>query len=167
MVATTGISRRRVDEVIDLVGLQDVADRRAGAFSLGMDQRLGIASALLGDPGTLILDEPVNGRTPRASCGSAPCSQAWPTGSRTSFVARPAASSVLPLHPRPARSGSRAWRINWPRCPAARGYGTRRRERRGSGAVTATSLVAAGGSWAGYAAGSSRLARSLLIGLAL
>jgi ABC-2 type transport system ATP-binding protein len=64
MAATAGISRRRVDEVIDLVGLTDVADRRARSFSLGMGQRLGIASALLADPATLILDEPVNGLDP-------------------------------------------------------------------------------------------------------
>jgi len=64
LAATTGIGRRRVEEVIDLVGLTDVAGKRAGAFSLGMGQRLGIASALLGDPGTLILDEPVNGLDP-------------------------------------------------------------------------------------------------------
>ena len=64
MAATTGIGRRRVDEVIDLVGLHEVADRRAGQFSLGMGQRLGIANALLGDPATIILDEPVNGLDP-------------------------------------------------------------------------------------------------------
>jgi ABC-2 type transport system ATP-binding protein len=64
MAATAGIGRRRVDEVIELVGLGDVADKRAGAFSLGMSQRLGIASALLGDPATLLLDEPVNGLDP-------------------------------------------------------------------------------------------------------
>ena len=61
---TTGIGPRRVDEVLDLVGLSDVADRAAGGFSLGMSQRLGIASALLGDPATVMLDEPVNGLDP-------------------------------------------------------------------------------------------------------
>ncbi|MGI8700268.1 MAG: ABC transporter ATP-binding protein [Nocardioidaceae bacterium] len=64
MAATTGIKQRRVDEVIDLVGLSDVAGKRAGAFSLGMGQRLGIASALLGDPATVMLDEPINGLDP-------------------------------------------------------------------------------------------------------
>ena len=61
---TAGISRRRVDEVIELVGLTDVAKKRVGGFSLGMGQRLGIAAALLGRPQTLILDEPVNGLDP-------------------------------------------------------------------------------------------------------
>ncbi|WP_329454106.1 ABC transporter ATP-binding protein [Streptomyces sp. NBC_01497] len=64
LAATTGIPRRRVDEVIAIVGLREVARKRAGAFSLGMGQRLGIASALLGDPATLVLDEPVNGLDP-------------------------------------------------------------------------------------------------------
>jgi ABC-2 type transport system ATP-binding protein len=64
LAATHGIARSRVTEVIDMVGLQEVSDRRAGGFSLGMGQRLGIASALLADPQTLILDEPVNGLDP-------------------------------------------------------------------------------------------------------
>ncbi len=64
LAASNGIGRARVDEVLDVVGLTEVAGRRAGRFSLGMAQRLGIAAALLGDPGVLVLDEPVNGLDP-------------------------------------------------------------------------------------------------------
>ena len=64
LAATHNIPASRVDEVIELTGLESVATKRVGGFSLGMGQRLGIASALLGDPKTLILDEPVNGLDP-------------------------------------------------------------------------------------------------------
>jgi len=64
LAKTNDIPAARVDEVLDIVGLTGVADRRAGKFSLGMGQRLGIASALLGDPGVLLFDEPVNGLDP-------------------------------------------------------------------------------------------------------
>ena len=60
----SGIPRSRVDEVLDMVGLTDVAGKKVGGFSLGMHQRLGIASALLGDPPVLLFDEPVNGLDP-------------------------------------------------------------------------------------------------------
>ena len=61
LALTSRIGRDRVDQVLDMVGLTEVANQRVGGFSLGMGQRLGVAAALLGDPHTLILDEPVNG----------------------------------------------------------------------------------------------------------
>ena len=64
LAQTHGIPKRRVSEMIDLVGLHEVARKRSGQFSLGMGQRLGIAAALLGDPKTVMLDEPVNGLDP-------------------------------------------------------------------------------------------------------
>jgi len=65
IIATaTGLPRRRVDEVLGLVGLSDVAGRSVGGFSLGMRQRLSLAGALLGDPGVLVFDEPLNGLDP-------------------------------------------------------------------------------------------------------
>jgi ABC-2 type transport system ATP-binding protein len=64
LAQTQGVPASRADEVLDLVGLREVADKRAGGFSLGMTQRLGIAAAMLGDPPVLMLDEPVNGLDP-------------------------------------------------------------------------------------------------------
>jgi ABC-2 type transport system ATP-binding protein len=64
LAAGNAIPRARVDEVLDMVGLASAAGRRAGKFSLGMGQRLGVAAALLGDPAVLLLDEPVNGLDP-------------------------------------------------------------------------------------------------------
>ena len=64
LAQTQGLPASRVDEMLELVGLRDVAGKRAGGFSLGMSQRLGVAAALLGDPQVLLLDEPVNGLDP-------------------------------------------------------------------------------------------------------
>jgi ABC-2 type transport system ATP-binding protein len=64
LAASNGIPRRRVDDVLEITGMAKAAERRAGKFSLGMAQRLGIAAALLGDPAVLLLDEPVNGLDP-------------------------------------------------------------------------------------------------------
>jgi ABC-2 type transport system ATP-binding protein len=64
LAATHGIGASRVDELLEFVGLTEVANKRVGAFSLGMGQRLGIAAALLGDPAVLLLDEPANGLDP-------------------------------------------------------------------------------------------------------
>ena len=64
MATAAGISRRRVAQVLDIVGLADAGHRRVGTYSLGMRQRLTLATALLGDPGVLILDEPLNGLDP-------------------------------------------------------------------------------------------------------
>jgi ABC-2 type transport system ATP-binding protein len=66
---SNGIGRRRVREVLELVGLDGVARKRAGGFSLGMGQRLGMAAAILGDPATLLFDEPVNGSADRRHHG--------------------------------------------------------------------------------------------------
>jgi ABC-2 type transport system ATP-binding protein len=65
LAAGAGLPRSRVDEVLEIVGLSEAADRRAGGYSLGMRQRLGLAGALLGDPRVLVLDEPANGLDPQ------------------------------------------------------------------------------------------------------
>jgi ABC-2 type transport system ATP-binding protein len=86
LAQTQGLPRRRVQEVIDLVGLTSVADKRAGGFSLGMSQRLGIAAALLGDPQVLVLDEPVNGLDPEGILWIRNLMKALAAEGRTVFV---------------------------------------------------------------------------------
>jgi ABC-2 type transport system ATP-binding protein len=82
----SALPSRRVDEVLDLVGLREVAGRRAGGFSLGMGQRLGIAAALLGDPQVLMLDEPVNGLDPEGVLWVRQLIRGWAAEGRTVFV---------------------------------------------------------------------------------
>src|SRR5437868_13623217 len=86
LAGTHGIPRRRVDELVDLVGLREVAKQRAGKFSLGMGQRLGIAAALLGDPSTIMLDEPVNGLDPEGIHWMRSLLKGLATEGRTVFV---------------------------------------------------------------------------------
>ena len=86
LAETQGFPARRVDEVLDLVGLTDVARKRVGGFSLGMGQRLGIAAAMLGDPQVLLLDEPVNGLDPEGIRWVRTFMQALAAEGRTIFV---------------------------------------------------------------------------------
>lgn len=86
LAQTNGVPRARVAEVIDLVGLGDVARKRAGGFSLGMGQRLGIASALLGDPQTIVLDEPINGLDPEGILWVRNLLKGLATEGRTVFI---------------------------------------------------------------------------------
>ncbi|MCU1474392.1 ABC transporter ATP-binding protein [Amnibacterium sp.] len=86
VAATHGIPRTRVEEVLGLTGLSAVANKRVGKFSLGMGQRLGIAVALLGDPRTLILDEPVNGLDPEGVLWVRHLTRALAAEGRTVFL---------------------------------------------------------------------------------
>ena len=86
LAAANAIPRRRVDEMLGMVGLEGVADKRVGAFSLGMGQRLGIAAAMLGDPGVLLLDEPVNGLDPEGILWIRNLLQSLAAEGRTVFV---------------------------------------------------------------------------------
>jgi ABC-2 type transport system ATP-binding protein len=86
MAASNGLPSSRADEVLRIVGLESVARGRAGKFSLGMSQRLGIAAALLGDPGVLIFDEPVNGLDPEGIVWVRQLMQALAAEGRTIFV---------------------------------------------------------------------------------
>jgi len=86
LAQTQGFPARRVDEVLDLVGLREVARKRVGGFSLGMTQRLGIAAAMLGDPAVLLLDEPVNGLDPEGIRWVRTFMQTLASEGRTVFV---------------------------------------------------------------------------------
>jgi ABC-2 type transport system ATP-binding protein len=86
LAQTQGVGKQRINEVIDLVGLHEVARKRAGGFSLGMGQRLGIAAALLADPSVLILDEPVNGLDPEGIVWIRTLMQRLASEGRTVFV---------------------------------------------------------------------------------
>ena len=86
LAQTQGLPSSRADEVLDLVGLREVANKRAGGFSLGMTQRLGIAAAMLGNPPVLMLDEPVNGLDPEGILWIRNLMKALAAEGRTVFV---------------------------------------------------------------------------------
>jgi ABC-2 type transport system ATP-binding protein len=86
LAQTNNLPKRRVDEVLELVGLREVARKRSKGFSLGMGQRLGIAAALLGDPGILMFDEPVNGLDPEGILWIRNLMKALAAEGRTVFV---------------------------------------------------------------------------------
>lgn len=86
LARSNGIGRSRVEELLELVGIAEVADKPAGGFSLGMSQRLGIAAALLGDPEVLLFDEPVNGLDPEGIAWIRTLMQSLAEQGRTVFV---------------------------------------------------------------------------------
>src|ERR1700735_2081274 len=86
LAQTNSLPKRRVGEVLELVGLSDVAKKRSKGFSLGMSQRLGIAATLLGDPKVLMFDEPVNGLDPEGICWIRTLMKALAAEGRTVFV---------------------------------------------------------------------------------
>ena len=100
LAKSNGLPDRRVDEVLDMVGLKGVAKRRAGGFSLGMAQRLGIAGALLGDPRVLLFDEPVNGLDPEGILWIRQFMQSLAADGRTVLVS----SHLLSEMPSPRRT---------------------------------------------------------------
>jgi ABC-2 type transport system ATP-binding protein len=86
IVRAAGIDATRIDPLLDLVGLQVAADRRVGGYSLGMRQRLGLAAALLGEPGLLVLDEPANGLDPEGVTWVRRLLRVWADEGRTVMV---------------------------------------------------------------------------------
>jgi len=97
LARATGVSTARVDEVLDVVGLAADARRRVGGYSLGMRQRLGLAAALLGDPGVLILDEPANGLDPEGMAWLRELLRGMATEGRTVLVSSHVLSEVAQI----------------------------------------------------------------------
>jgi ABC-2 type transport system ATP-binding protein len=94
LAAAAGAPPARVDEVLEMVGLTEARDRRVGGFSLGMRQRLGLASALLGDPEYLVLDEPANGLDPAGMAWLRGLLRGLAAGGRTVLVSSHVLSEV-------------------------------------------------------------------------
>ena len=108
LARTSGIGRRRVDEVIELAGLAEVAGARAGGFSLGMGQRLGVAAALLGRPQTVVLDEPVSAQPAGPSGGPHAAQIREALTVREQDVFTHIAAGLLTARSRPACTSPRA-----------------------------------------------------------
>ncbi len=123
MAATNRIASSRVDEVLDLVGMTDVAGKKLREYSLGMKQRLGLAGALLGDPGTIILDEPANGLDPEGIRWIRDFLRHYATQGRTVLVSSHLlaemslmADDLIVVGTRPADRPGQCRRLRLPQC---------------------------------------------------
>src|SRR6185437_14364006 len=131
LAQTNGLPKRRVGEVLELVGLTEVAGKRSKGFSLGMSQRLGIAATMLGDPKMLMFDEPVNGLDPEGILWIRNLMKALAAEGRTVFVSSHLMSEMEHTVGRPAHRGGHGQGRHRQQRRGRRGRGARHEHRAG------------------------------------